>query len=83
MNMILDKLSVLEEVEALHAIILHAGEMLYDRVPLNDIVRSLQARCRDTPMMSVVGKMAVYQIVQHKVQVCTHLSFDWHQIDVC
>lgn len=69
LNMILDKLSVLEEVEALHAIVLHSGERLYDRVPLSDFLAALQVRCANAPLVSVVGKMSVFQDVQHHVQV--------------
>ena len=72
MNMILDKLSVLEEVEALHAVVLHSGERLYDRVPLSDFQANLQLRCMNVPMMSVAGKMNVVHEAQCHVQVRTH-----------
>lgn len=42
LNMVLDTLSVAEEAEALHLIVSHAGERLYDRVPLEDFLASLQ-----------------------------------------
>lgn len=42
--MILGQLSMLEEVRALHAIILHAGEEAYHRLHLNDFVNVLRLR---------------------------------------
>lgn len=69
MNLVLDKLSCLEEVEALHAIILHSGERLYDRVPLNDFIVNLQMCCSGPKLTSAMGKMGIYQDVQHHVQV--------------
>lgn len=69
MNLILDKLSVLEEVCALHAIVFHAGEMLYERVPLYDMVRTLQMRCASGSITSVVGNADAAQEAEHLVQV--------------
>ncbi|KIP04233.1 hypothetical protein PHLGIDRAFT_129634 [Phlebiopsis gigantea 11061_1 CR5-6] len=77
MNMIIDKLSVLEEVEALHAIVLHSGERLYDRVPLSDFQANLQLRCMNVPMMSVAGKMNVLHDAQCHVQAITTLVESW------
>lgn len=73
LNMVLDKLSVLEEVEALHAIILHSGERLYDRVPLYDFLAALQSRCANYPLSSVVGKMDVLREAQSHVQVRAYI----------
>ena len=69
MNLVLDKLSCLEEVEALHAIVCHSGERLYDRVPLADFIANLRMRCSGAKLTSAVGKRGVYQIVQEHVQV--------------
>lgn len=77
MNLVLDKLSCLEEVEALHAIVLHAGERLYDRVPLTDFLANLRMRCTSTTLTSAVGKMGVYQDVQHHVQAIASLIEGW------
>lgn len=75
MNMVLDKLSVLEEVEALHSIVLHSGERLYDRVPLFDFLTSLQMHCMNVPLMSVVGKTNTgYETQCHlQVRAYTHI----------
>lgn len=58
LNMVLDTLSVAEEAEALHLIVSHAGERLYDRVPLEDFLASLQTHVAqfDTEGTSVLGK---------------------------
>ena len=80
MNMILDRLSVLEEVEALHTIVLHSGERLYDRVPLYDFLTTLQLRCMNVPLRSVAGKMDVgYEAQCHvQVRVYAHISIIRH-----
>ncbi|EKM49758.1 uncharacterized protein PHACADRAFT_265411 [Phanerochaete carnosa HHB-10118-sp] len=77
MNLVLDKLLCLEEVEALHAVIHHSGERLYDRVPLDDFLVNLQVRCSGAPLTSAVGKMGIYQDVQYHVQAISSLIEGW------
>ncbi|GJE97657.1 hypothetical protein PsYK624_138780 [Phanerochaete sordida] len=77
MNLVLDKLSCLEEVEALHAIVLHAGERLYDRVPLNDFLANLRARCSNTTLTSAVGKLGIRHDVQYHVQAISTAIEGW------
>ena len=66
------KLPEAKEVEALHVIVLHSGERLYDRVPLCDFLADLQQRCVNVPLTGVASKMnAVYEVQCH-LQVCVH-----------
>lgn len=44
--MLLDRLSILEEVYALHTIVHHAGEAMYGRLQMIDFVEKLQRRAK-------------------------------------
>lgn len=70
MNMLLDRLTILEEVCALHAILCHAGEGMYSRLQSSDFVNKLQRRAaRISAGATSVGHPDVVSEVNRLVRV--------------
>lgn len=69
-NMLLDRLATLEEVCALHALLVHAGEGMYSRLQTSDFVGTLERRAaRIAPGASSVGHPDVRAEVGRLVRV--------------
>lgn len=72
-NMLLDRLSILEEVYALHTIVHHAGEAMYGRLQMIDFVEKLQRRAKlIEPNASVCGHPNVISEVSRVVDVSSN-----------
>ncbi|KAI0699206.1 hypothetical protein BC835DRAFT_1304542 [Cytidiella melzeri] len=77
-NMILDRLTILEEVYALHTIVHHAGEAMYSRLQMIDFVIKLQRRAqRIGSGASVLGHTNVVAEVARLVEDLTSLVNGW------
>lgn len=69
-NMLLEKLSVLEELRAIHCVILHTGDTLYDCERMDDFLVDLKARVDQlTETSSCVNEPCVQQQAQALYQV--------------
>ena len=79
--MLLDRLSVLEEVYALHTIVHHAGEAMYGRLQTIDFISKLYQRAAlIQPHDSVLGHPNVASEVSRLVSV--RCSFFWNRVAV-
>lgn len=69
-NMLLDRLSILEEVYALHVIVHHAGAAMYSRLQMIDFVDKLHRRAKAiAPGASALGHPNVVAEVGRSVEV--------------
>lgn len=75
-NMLLDRLSVVEELRALQGLIKHAGDALYECTQMDDFLADLQKRVTGLEDgASAVGETGVKQQAQAIYEVRPHYSW--------